>query len=298
MQCRKWNISTVPPQSLWNRILAEPDRAPEHIALAAAERFGPGGRDWVAGRGARAHAAEARQDGADEARADARLEGAALGIGGVITAAPDLVALLWIQSRMVFYIAAAHGYDPLDPMRPAELLTLLRLLRRPPRTPGRALDGMGKRLAQAAAERALRSARRERRCTMRLLRSTSRKRLTRHARRALIPFIGAPIGAVQNAAAPRRSSAAAALGCYSGPPVDGHRGAAGRRRVLGDEEAHHLRDLLGSHPLGPSRRRAAPRGWPACRSRSAGSRCSARRRPCTRRRAPARRRARAALPAT
>ena len=39
----------------------------------------------------------------------ARLEGGALGAGGVITVAPDIVALLWIQSRMVFYIAAAYG---------------------------------------------------------------------------------------------------------------------------------------------------------------------------------------------
>ena len=52
----------------------------------------------------------------------ARVEGGALGIGGIVTAAPDLVALLWIQSRMVFYIAAAYGYDTTHPMRPAELL--------------------------------------------------------------------------------------------------------------------------------------------------------------------------------
>ena len=31
---------TRPPKRLWDRILAEPDRAPEYIALAAAERFG------------------------------------------------------------------------------------------------------------------------------------------------------------------------------------------------------------------------------------------------------------------
>ena len=36
-----------PPRSLWDRILAEPDRAPEHIALAAAERFGPGAAEWA-----------------------------------------------------------------------------------------------------------------------------------------------------------------------------------------------------------------------------------------------------------
>ena len=36
-----------PPKRLWDRLLAEPDRAPEYIALAAAERFGPQAEDWV-----------------------------------------------------------------------------------------------------------------------------------------------------------------------------------------------------------------------------------------------------------
>ena len=54
----------------------------------------------------------------------ARFEGAATGVGGFVTMVPDLVALAWIQSRLVFYIAAAYGYDPSDPMRPAELLVL------------------------------------------------------------------------------------------------------------------------------------------------------------------------------
>src|SRR3954454_12325142 len=41
------------PESLWRRIRAEPDRAPEHIALAAAERFGPAAEEGIrlAGRG-------------------------------------------------------------------------------------------------------------------------------------------------------------------------------------------------------------------------------------------------------
>ena len=125
----------------------------------------------------------------------ARLEGGALGLGGIITAAPDVVALLWIQSRMVFYVAAAHGHDPLDPMRPAELLVLLQLYadREDAR---RALDGIGKRLAQAAAERALRSGERAS-LQMRLARYLA-KRLTRHFAGRYIPFIGAPIAAVQN----------------------------------------------------------------------------------------------------
>ena len=54
----------------------------------------------------------------------ASVEGAATGVGGFVTLVPDLVGLAWIQSRLVFFIAAAYGYDPLDPMRPAELLVL------------------------------------------------------------------------------------------------------------------------------------------------------------------------------
>ena len=54
----------------------------------------------------------------------ARFEGAATGVGGFITVVPDIVLLAWIQSRLVFFIAAAYGFDPRDPMRPAELLVL------------------------------------------------------------------------------------------------------------------------------------------------------------------------------
>src|SRR3712207_3043928 len=100
-----------PPESLWNRVLAEPDRAPEHIALAAAERFGPAAAEWVQIAGPGHSPAELAKIAYTKHVRLARVEGAALGLGGALTAAPDMVALLWIQSRMVFYIAAAHGYD-------------------------------------------------------------------------------------------------------------------------------------------------------------------------------------------
>ena len=57
----------------------------------------------------------------------ARFEGAATGVGGVITLVPDMVGLAWIQTRLVFFVAAAYGFDPRDPMRPAELLVLMEL---------------------------------------------------------------------------------------------------------------------------------------------------------------------------
>jgi len=186
-----------PPKGIWNRILAEPDRAPEYIALAAAERFGPQAEDWVriAGPG---HTPEqlARIALKKHVRL-ARLGGGAFGVGGAITAAPDMVSLLWIQSRMVFYIAAAYGYDPNHPMRPAEYLALQGLYDTPAEA-REALDGVGKRMAQAMAEQAL-LGRKTEALYMRLTRYVAQRLARRYAGR-LIPFIGAPIGAVRNGA--------------------------------------------------------------------------------------------------
>jgi hypothetical protein len=128
----------------------------------------------------------------------ARLEGGLLGVGGIVTAAPDVVALLWIQSRLVFYVAAAYGYDPRHPMRPAELLALQGVYRTPAEA-RQALDGMGKLMAQAMVEKALAS-RTTDRLHRRLLKYLAKRMARRYAGR-WIPLIGAPIGAIQNAAA-------------------------------------------------------------------------------------------------
>jgi uncharacterized protein (DUF697 family) len=188
------------PESLWERLRAEPDRAPELIALAAAERFGPQAERWVtiAGPG---HTPEqlARVAVKKHVRLS-RLEGAALGAGGAFTAPADLVALVWIQSRMVFYVAAAHGFDPRHPMRPAELLALQEVYPTP--AAARAgLDGVGKRIAHALVDKGLRQSR-NRSIARRLARYAGKRIARRYARR-LVPLIGAPIGAVQNAAGTR-----------------------------------------------------------------------------------------------
>ena len=184
-----------PPKRLWDRLLAEPDRAPEYIALAAAERFGPQAEEWVriAGPG---HTPEqlARVAFKKHVRL-ARLEGGALGIGGAVTLAPDMIALLWIQSRMVFYIAAAYGYDPRHPMRPAEYLALQGLYETPAQA-REALDGVGKRMAHALVANAL-SSRRTEALHLKLARYLARRLVRRYASR-YIPLIGAPIGALQN----------------------------------------------------------------------------------------------------
>jgi len=184
-----------PPKRVWDRILAEPDRAPEYIALAAAERFGPQAEQWVRimGPGHTPHQL-ARVAYKKHVRL-ARVEGATLGIGGVVTAAPDLVVLLWIQSRMVWYIAAAYGYDPNHPMRPAEYLALQGLYDTPAHA-REALDGVGKRLAFAIAEKTL-TGRRSEMLHLRLAKFVAKRVARRYAGR-LIPFIGSPIGAMQN----------------------------------------------------------------------------------------------------
>src|SRR5215218_2246054 len=112
------------PPGLWDRLRLDPVRAPEHISLAAAATFGPQAERWAAEKRARFRVAPAELAKMAKKRHAtlARFEGAATGIGGIVTMVPDLVALAWIQARLVFYVAAAYGYDPHDPMRLAKML--------------------------------------------------------------------------------------------------------------------------------------------------------------------------------
>jgi EcsC protein family len=187
-----------PPQRLWNAILASPERAPELIALAAAERFGPQAEEWVRIAGPGLTPEQLAKVAYRKHVRLARLEGGVLGLGGAFTAAPDVVALIWIQSRMIFYIAAAHGYDPRHPMRPAELLAIQGFYESPA-VAREALDGVGKLMAQAMVEKAL-SSRNTDALHRRLLKYLAKRMARRYAGR-FIPLIGAPLGAMQNAGA-------------------------------------------------------------------------------------------------
>jgi len=138
------------PPGLWDRLRLDPVRAPEHIALAAGRTFAPQAARWAdekRGRYAVAPAELAKMAKKRHATL-ARFEGAATGVGGFVTMVPDLVALAWIQARLVFYVAAAYGYDPRDPMRPAELLVLHDFYP-DPATARQALDGVGSTVVEA-----------------------------------------------------------------------------------------------------------------------------------------------------
>jgi hypothetical protein len=139
----------TPPRELLERIRADPWRSPETIALAAAERHAPPAAEWAARlrtRYAHGDLRLARMTKADHA-SYARFGGAAMGVGGIFTMLPDLATLAWIQSRLVFFVAAAFRFDPRDPMRPAELLVLQGLYP-DPLVARRALDGEAAAIAQ------------------------------------------------------------------------------------------------------------------------------------------------------
>jgi hypothetical protein len=183
------------PSNLWERLRKDPIRAPEHVALAAAEHHAPAAAEWAADKRSRLG-----HDGRELARMAkrrhatyARFEGAATGVGGFITAVPDLVALAWIQTRLVFFVAAAYGYDPHDRMRPAELL-VLRDFYPDPLTARQALDGVGKTIVESYVGNRLE---REETIAIRLAKFAGRRAARRFAGR-LIPVAAVAFNAIGN----------------------------------------------------------------------------------------------------
>ena len=181
------------PGRLWDEIRARPDRAPELIALAAAERLAPAAERWAAQHSGTEQAQLARRAVKSHVRMS-RAEGAAAGLAGAWGIVPDLAALAWLESRMVFFVAAAFGFDPRHPMRPAELLTLQGLY--PTAQEAReALDGVGRHVAVAFAEGKMRGS--DSTLRSRLLKMVG-ERVAHRAAAKVIPGVASPIMAVQN----------------------------------------------------------------------------------------------------
>jgi hypothetical protein len=181
------------PEGLWKQVRAQPDRAPELIALAAAERLGPGAERWAAEHAGKPPNDLGRRAVRNHVRIS-RLEGATAGLVGAWGIVPDLAALAWLESRLVFHVAAAFGFDVRHPMRPAELLTLQGLY--PTAQEAReALDGVGCHVALAYAEGKLAGG--DERLRTRLLKMVGERVATRTAGK-LIPGVASPIMAIQN----------------------------------------------------------------------------------------------------
>jgi hypothetical protein len=200
------------PPSLWARLRSDPLRAPEHLALAAAQRHAPAAAAWVEERRRMySHSpAELAQMAKRRHASLSRFEGAATGVGGIATVIPDLAATAWIQSRMVFFVAAAYGFDPFDPMRPAELLVLQGLYP-DPQSARKALDGVGTRVVQAYAGSKLD---RDQALASQLAKMVGRRAIKRVAGR-LIPFVAIAFNAIGNERE-TRARADAAIKYYGG----------------------------------------------------------------------------------
>ena len=122
--------NSAPPGSLWARMKADPQYAPEHLALEAVRRLGPEAQRWI--EEVRATRPDLDPDALAQIAAKrftnyARLSGAVSGAAGLPGAVVDVGVLAWTQARMVLHMAAAYGADPTAPDRATDLLVLQRV---------------------------------------------------------------------------------------------------------------------------------------------------------------------------
>jgi EcsC family protein len=183
------------PDPVWRRIVANPERAPELIALAASKRFADPAAEWVRENSSWRQPDRLAKKAYSKHVHLSRIEGLALGLGGMVTSAFNVAGLGWLQARMVFYIAAALGYDPHDPMRPAELLFLWGVYESPEQA-RESLEGVGESMAVTVVKTQL-SKPSQRTLTNRMLRYVGKRTAKRYGGR-MIPLLGSPISAIQN----------------------------------------------------------------------------------------------------
>ena len=194
----------APPEGLWSRLRSEPHRAPEHVALAALDRFAEPAAEWAGMMRPHYEPAEIGRRTVAKHRRLARLEGAALGLGGIFTAAPDFMALAWLQCRMIFFVAAGYGFDPHHEMRPAELLFLTGIY--PSAAAAReSLDGVGRTMAaHYVNQKTGGTGSADDRSLVAELARFSGVYLAKKGAIKFIPLIASPINAVENAGATDR----------------------------------------------------------------------------------------------
>ncbi|MEQ4305978.1 EcsC family protein [Plantactinospora sp. B6F1] len=123
-------MTVAPPSGLWERMRADPQYAPEHLALEAVRRIGPQARAWAErtrGWYPQMTPEAMAQTAIRKFVNHARVSGAISGAAGLPGAVLDMGVLAWTQARMVLYVAAAYGHDPEHPDRATDLLVLQRV---------------------------------------------------------------------------------------------------------------------------------------------------------------------------
>lgn len=115
------------PSGLWERMRADPQFAPEHLAVEAVRRIGPQATAWVNYvRSVQPQVSneELAQIAAKKFTNIAGITGAVSGAAGLPGAVIDFGVLAWTQARMVLHIAAAYDVDAAHPDRATDLLVL------------------------------------------------------------------------------------------------------------------------------------------------------------------------------
>ncbi|UWZ59981.1 EcsC family protein [Dactylosporangium aurantiacum] len=120
-------VDDGPPPGLWAKMRADPEYAPEHLAIEAVTRIGP--KMVIELQKLRAMNPGAPADALASMVVyrytnHARLSGAVSGAVGLAGAVLDVGVLAWTQAKMVLLIAVIYGRDPSDPERATELLVL------------------------------------------------------------------------------------------------------------------------------------------------------------------------------
>lgn len=199
-------VPAIPP-NLIRDLRAEPSYAFETIARAAVDVHGPAAAKWVAEKQKVGYSPDQLARSAVKANANlARVEGAVLGIGGFITAVPDMAVFAWILARDVIFVSAAYGYDPTDPRRAAEVLVVTGVYDTVEHAQD-ALDKQGERLAVALArnqiEQVTTSSGPQRSVGNKLARFAAKRAARRFGGR-MIPGLGAVLGAIDHGQTARR----------------------------------------------------------------------------------------------
>jgi hypothetical protein len=167
---------------------------------------GPAAKRWVQSRHHLRYSHDQLAKSAlNRSRNSAFVEGAALGLGGFITVAPDAAALVWILTREAIFVAAAYGKDPTHPDRAAEVLVICDVY--PDIESAKAgLERRGQRLPIALAkQQTLRflSPDGNRTLGSRAVRFAS-KRFAKNKGARMVPGLGSVLGAIDNSAAAKR----------------------------------------------------------------------------------------------
>ncbi|MEU4244929.1 hypothetical protein [Actinoplanes sp. NPDC026619] len=114
----------------WAKLVADPGHAPELLAIAAVEAFGPRAREWV-NRTREAYPAAGDRAIARLAKQQFTRFGGLGSVFGAVAGSYAPITLLGTaavtHAELVLHLAAAYGLDPTDPERAVDLLVVTRV---------------------------------------------------------------------------------------------------------------------------------------------------------------------------